>query len=115
MVQSTFRRCACVLILALCPRAAPAADWLDPSTWPSLVARPPADNLTSLAPAGGANVAPDEHITRTWPLGPECTLRIRGRVDTDFIASSQSAANVATFGDLGDVAGLRRARIGVEG
>ena len=43
------------------------------------------------------------------------TMRLRGRVDTDAIWSTQSPANEATFGELGDVVGLRRARIGVEG
>ncbi|MCE9547545.1 MAG: hypothetical protein K8T25_18915 [Planctomycetia bacterium] len=52
---------------------------------------------------------------RTWELKPGVTLRLRGRIDTDAIWSSQSAADVETFGDLGDVVGLRRARIGVEG
>lgn len=52
---------------------------------------------------------------RTWQLTPTTTLRLRGRVDTDAIWSSQGAANTATFGDLGDVVGLRRARIGAEG
>lgn len=51
----------------------------------------------------------------TWQFGPNATVHIRGRIDTDFIATSQSAANVATFGDLGSVVGLRRARIGAEG
>lgn len=52
---------------------------------------------------------------RTWQLGPDVTFRLRGRVDTDAIWSSQSPANEATFGDLSDVVGLRRARIGAEG
>ena len=60
-------------------------------------------------PLTSANIFP------TWQLTPQWTLRIRGRVDTDFLATSQSAANQATFGDLGDVIGLRRARIGAEG
>jgi phosphate-selective porin OprO/OprP len=51
----------------------------------------------------------------TWELCPEVTLRLRGRIDTDAIWSSQSAANQANFGELEDVVGLRRARIGVEG
>ena len=42
-------------------------------------------------------------------------MRLRGRIDADAIWSSQSAANRATFGELRDVAGLRRARIGIEG
>lgn len=49
------------------------------------------------------------------PTSHELTMRLRGRVDTDAIWSAQSPENEATFGDLGDVVGLRRARIGVEG
>lgn len=45
----------------------------------------------------------------------ERTFRLLGRVDTDAIWTTQSAANTATFGDLGDVVGLRRARLGAEG
>jgi len=52
---------------------------------------------------------------RTWEPFPDITLRLRGRVDTDFIWSTQSPANQATYGHLGDVVGLRRARIGAEG
>lgn len=52
---------------------------------------------------------------RTWELGGGVTFKLRGRIDTDAIWSSQSAANRATFGELGDVVGLRRARIGAEG
>jgi phosphate-selective porin OprO/OprP len=52
---------------------------------------------------------------RVWELGHDVTFRLRGRVDTDAIWSTQSAANEATFGDLEDVVGLRRARIGAEG
>jgi phosphate-selective porin OprO/OprP len=36
-------------------------------------------------------------------------------VDFDLIGTTQSAANEATFGDLGDSAGLRRAWLGAEG
>ncbi|MBA4106495.1 MAG: hypothetical protein C0485_12120 [Pirellula sp.] len=52
---------------------------------------------------------------RVWNLGPTATFQLRGRIDTDAIWSTQSAANEATFGELGDVVGLRRARIGGEG
>jgi phosphate-selective porin OprO/OprP len=48
---------------------------------------------------------PQQQITGRW----------RGRVDTDFIWSEQDYENLAAFGDLSDVVGLRRARIGVEG
>ena len=52
---------------------------------------------------------------RTWELGSGVTFRLRGRIDTDAIWSSQSSANIATFGHLNDVVGLRRAWIGAEG
>jgi phosphate-selective porin OprO and OprP len=67
----------------------------------------PADSLT--ASAGDAKWPP------TWNLAPDVTFRLRGRIDTDAIWSSQSAKNTAIFGDLADVVGLRRARIGAEG
>jgi phosphate-selective porin OprO/OprP len=40
---------------------------------------------------------------------------LRGRIDADAIWGSQSPANLATYGELNDAIGLRRARIGVEG
>lgn len=52
---------------------------------------------------------------RIWQLGPRATMQLRGRLDTDSIWTSQSAANTATFGELGNVVGLRRAWIGVGG
>ncbi len=52
---------------------------------------------------------------RTWELRPGVTFRLRGRIDTDAIWTTQSSANKATFGDLGDTVGLRCARIGAEG
>lgn len=42
-------------------------------------------------------------------------FRFRGRIDTDFLWSDQTAINTETFGYLGDIVGLRRARIGAEG
>jgi phosphate-selective porin OprO/OprP len=54
-----------------------------------------------------------------WPREYQCptdvTFKIRGRIDTDAIWTTQSAKNVADFGELGDSVGLRRARIGAEG
>jgi len=40
---------------------------------------------------------------------------LRGRFDLDAVGTTQSAANVATFGDLGNVVGVRRAWIGAQG
>ena len=49
------------------------------------------------------------------PDSSQRRFELRGRINTDFIAADQSAANQATFGDLPDVVGLRRARIGAQG
>lgn len=43
------------------------------------------------------------------------TFRLRGRLDIDAIETTQSALSQATFGDLGNVVGVRRAWIGAEG
>src|SRR6478735_6672611 len=67
---------------------------------------------TALVTDSQASLPP---LLREWEIKPQTTIRLRGRIDTDFIWTSQSAANTATFGDLGDAAGLRRARIGVQG
>ena len=61
----------------------------------------------------GENTAPQ--FPRTWQVTPWLTARFRGRIDTDAIWTSQSAANEATYGDLGSAVGLRRARVGLEG
>lgn len=46
---------------------------------------------------------------------PSPMFRLRGRIDTDFLWSDQTADNRDTFGELGEVVGVRRARIGAEG
>jgi len=50
-----------------------------------------------------------------WRPAPDVTARFRGRIDTDAWWSDQSAKNLADFGELNDVVGLRRARVGLEG
>lgn len=61
-------------------------------------------------------VAADEPTwPREWSLPSGMTYKLRGRIDTDAIWASQSEKNQADFGELGDVVGLRRARIGIEG
>jgi phosphate-selective porin OprO/OprP len=86
-----------------CSAGEPASEVTSSSE--SLAADPPESVL-----AGSKPVWP-----RTWELIPAVTFRLRGRIDTDSIWSSQSPANIATFGNLGDVVGLRRAWIGAEG
>lgn len=74
-----------------------------------------ASNVSTLARPPCRSCESFESPLPTWRLGRQSTMHVRGRVDTDFITTSQSAANVATFGNLGGVVGLRRARIGAEG
>ncbi len=52
---------------------------------------------------------------REWKCESGRTFQLRGRIDFDSIWTAQSAGSQATYGDLGDVAGLRRARIGAQG
>lgn len=50
-----------------------------------------------------------------WRTTDKPLFRIRGRIDSDVISANQSVANKASFGDLPDTVGLRRARIGGQG
>ncbi len=98
---------SCLALLFLVPGLATSADVAPDGT----NAQCPCDQACS-----SPSLADDsQSFPRTWQLGPCATFRLRGRVDTDFIATSQSAANQATFGELGDAVGLRRARICAEG
>jgi hypothetical protein len=58
---------------------------------------------------------PDGMDSTTGHAETGTTFRLRGRIDTDAIATTQGQANESIFGDLGDAVGLRRARIGAEG
>jgi phosphate-selective porin OprO/OprP len=68
----------------------------------------------------GEEYAPEIYLddaTAAWhdcPT-PRASCRFTGRADVDVIGTTQSAANEAVFGDLGNVAGVRRAWIGAEG
>lgn len=59
--------------------------------------------------------APNENGLVDAGNEPPPRFQLRGRLDTDAFATSQSAANEAIFGDLGEVVGVRRAWIGAEG
>lgn len=50
-----------------------------------------------------------------WRTTDKPLFRLRGRIDTDLVLVNQSAANQAAFGNLQDVIGLRRARVGASG
>jgi phosphate-selective porin OprO/OprP len=64
----------------------------------------------------GSSLKPQaKAVHKKWKPFQDEHLRIRGRIDADLIGADQSAANRATYGDLDNVVGLRRARIGVEG
>ena len=93
----------CAARQSVCLGAEPPSEISSPLE--SLPADPTENVLTGSDPAW----------PRTYELRPGVTFRLRGRIDTDAIWSTQSPANKATFGDLQDVVGLRRARIGAEG
>lgn len=57
----------------------------------------------------------EEGLPRTHDLRGGGTFRWRGRIDLDSYWTTQSQGNIFAFGELGDVVGLRRARIGAEG
>jgi phosphate-selective porin OprO/OprP len=42
-------------------------------------------------------------------------IRLRGRIDTDWVSTFQDERNEQTYGAIEDSAGLRRARVGIEG
>ena len=56
-----------------------------------------------------------EGFPRIYKLRNGSTFRLRGRIDTDALWSIQDTANINTFGNLGSVVGLRRARVGAQG
>lgn len=71
------------------------------------------------------------HVENSWSVAPhlrpgdpgnwherhssKVKFRLRGRIDADYLGSNQSAGDKATFGNLGEETGFRRARIGAEG
>jgi phosphate-selective porin OprO/OprP len=69
------------------------------------------ETLGSLAPPADG----DEGFPRTWTFPGGRTFQLRGRIDTDSIWTTQSAGDIFAYGELGDVVGLRRARIGAQG
>jgi phosphate-selective porin OprO/OprP len=58
---------------------------------------------------------PDGTDSTTGQTATGTTFRLRGRIEIDAIATTQSRANESIFGDLRNDVGLRRARIGAEG
>ncbi|MCY2994007.1 MAG: porin [Planctomycetota bacterium] len=99
----------------------PAQDGTPASSATDKQAKTPDDGFTSeeLIEDGLAGSdqqpSPRPRSVRDWCAITESAFHLRGRVDSDAIWAGQSPANTATFGDLPDVVGLRRARIGVEG
>ena len=57
----------------------------------------------------------EQKFPRIYELRNGNTFRLRGRIDTDALWSIQDTANISTFGNLGSVVGLRRARVGGQG
>jgi phosphate-selective porin OprO/OprP len=107
--------------LILCSEAAGQDTWWDHIDRPVLYApdarRPlaaPEDPTPSTDPAAPAK-EPSTGKKAKKPASTPPKFRLRGRIDADSLFTDQSPADRATFGDLGDRVGLRRARIGAEG
>lgn len=66
------------------------------------------DPVVTESGSGGETPNTDSATTCT-------TIRLRGRLDAEAIGTTQSAISEATFGNLGNAFGLRRAWIGAEG
>lgn len=96
-----------LLLFASTPRAVTAQEVPERKTASQIYF----ETLGSLAPPADD----DEGFPRTWQLGCGRTFQLRGRIDLDSLWTSQSAGNVFAYGELGDVVGLRRARIGAQG
>jgi phosphate-selective porin OprO/OprP len=103
---------AAILVLGLASYAARISDCLSAEPFER---SPILGNSPALPSENSAARNAEPLWPGTWKWDSGFTFRLRGRVDTDAIWSTQSPANVATFGNLGDVVGLRRARIGAEG
>lgn len=56
-----------------------------------------------------------EGFPQEWKFKSGRTMTLMGRIDLDSLWTTQSQGNIFTYGELGDVTGLRRARIGVDG
>jgi len=95
---------ALVLAATLLPASCPAQE---PSGWP--------EESSGTGDGRPANCPDDACLCPDCCCNGATTFRLRGRIETDAIGTIQSTANEATFGDLGDAIGLRRARIGAEG
>ena len=80
-------------------------------------ALPASEFATMDQPTGDfAETSPVEETSPNSPVSADKPMfELRGRIDADAIWAQQSAANIADFGKLEDVVGLRRARIGVQG
>jgi phosphate-selective porin OprO/OprP len=85
-----------------------SAACLSQDTFPGGLPTISAPELADSEKGSGDTTKPTESTT------PKL-FQFRGRLDSDAISTTQSAANQATFGDLGDAIGIRRAWIGAEG
>jgi len=97
-------------VIAICGLAKAADDAVADAPMPPECEKARADD-----PLFAAFTWDPDQIIPTWHPTPDFSMRLRGRIDTDAIWTKQSPGDIATFGDIGDAVGLRRARIGVEG
>jgi phosphate-selective porin OprO/OprP len=73
------------------------------------------ESQTEFETLGSPPESAGEGFPPLWTFKSGRTMQLLGRIDADSLWTTQSAGNMFTYGDLGDVVGLRRARIGVDG
>jgi phosphate-selective porin OprO/OprP len=87
-----------------------ALGWIAYLLWSGSLLTPPSQGNETVTLSRN----PHPHISAA-PTNAPRGFELNGRVEADFLATAQSAANEATFGDLGNAVGVRRAWVGAEG
>ena len=125
LVESPFKRrlCGCIPRWTLATILAASSVLVGPGIAAAQIVQPqvPSEStgnggeMLNEVPAWPSPLPQEEPIADFPPANSKRRFRLRGRIDTDVIGTNQSPANRATFGDLGNAVGLRRARIGGQG
>lgn len=91
------------------PAAATAQAAAEPAN-PSAVPPAPVTPPTIVPPVQVTTVDPEPAKETSYP-----NIRLRGRIEPEFVTVSQSPKNKELFGDFQNAVGFRRARLGAEG
>lgn len=73
------------------------------------------ESRTEFESLGVPQLTGDGGFPQEWKFKSGRTMTLIGRIDLDSLWTTQSEGNIFTYGELGDVVGLRRARIGCDG